>query len=103
MGVKQPQTIAITLKMTSRAKTAIRGMISAFREVLIHFESFGEAVISSFDAKSMIKNMAIIAPPTPRPIGIVIDTALDAAVVVVVVAVVVTVVITVESIFSTWW
>jgi len=76
----------------------INGMISAFKEVLIHFEFMGDMVISSFDARSMIRKMAMMAPPTPSPIGIVIETALDAAVVVVV-AVVVTVVITVESIF----
>jgi len=88
-----------TLNITSRANTMINGMISAFKEVLIHFEFMGDMVISSFDARSMIRKMAMMAPPTPSPIGIVIETALDAAVVVVVVAVVVTVVITVESIF----
>ena len=68
-------------------------MMRALREVRIQPESMGEAVISSFDAKSMIKKMAMIAPPTPRPIGMVIEMALDAA------EVDATVVITVESIF----
>jgi hypothetical protein len=89
--------MTMTLNTTSRAKTTISGMISALREVRIHLESFGEAPISSLEANSMIRKMAIIAPPTPRPIGIVIDMALEAAVVLVVAAVV-AVVMTVDSI-----
>ena len=80
------------LNITSRAKTTIRGIISTLCEVLIQLESLDDAVMSSFDANSIMRNMAMIAPPTPRPMGIVRDTALDAAVVVV------TVEITVDSI-----
>jgi hypothetical protein len=90
--------MTMTLNITSRAKTTISGMMSALREVRIHLESFGEAPISSLEAKSMIRKIAIIAPPTPSPIGIVIEMALDAAVVLVV-AVVVAAVMTVDSIF----
>jgi len=90
--------MTMTLNITSRAKTTMSGMMSALRDVRIHLESFGEAPISSLEAKSMIRKIAMIAPPTPNPMGMVIDMALEAAVVLVV-AVVVAVVMTVDSIF----
>jgi len=61
------QMTIMTRNITSSANTVMSGMISALSEVRIHLEFLRDTAISSFDARSIIKNMVIIAPPTPRP------------------------------------
>lgn len=70
----------MTMKATSRTKTASSGIIARF----IAFFIFGELRVvedkSSFEERSMINSTAISAPPTPMPTADVIVIALDAVV-----------------------
>jgi len=82
----------MTLKTTVNANTPISGTIAESKEDRIFFEVLDDAPISSLDERSIIRNIAISAPPMPTPSTLVIEIALDTAVVLDAVLVTVTIV-----------
>lgn len=82
----------MTLKATVRANTTIKGTITESSDERIFLDVFEEAVISSLDERSMMRRMAIRAPPIPTLRAVVMDIALETAVVLEAVLVTVTIV-----------
>jgi hypothetical protein len=80
-GNQRPLVTSTTLKMTVNANTTINGTIAESREDNIFFEVLDDAPINSLDERSIIRSMAINAPPMPTLSAVVMEIALDTAVV----------------------
>lgn len=74
--------ISSTWNTIVRAKTTSKGTIAESKVAKTFFELMLEADISSLEESSMIKRMAISAPPMPTLMAVVIETALLVAAVV---------------------
>lgn len=68
------------MKVTLSTNTASNGTIAKFSVLRTFGESRAEDEISSFDERSRIRTTATRAPPTPRPIAVVMVMADDAVV-----------------------
>jgi hypothetical protein len=67
--------------MTVNANKTISGAIAESKEDRIFFEVLDDAPISSLDERSIIRSIAISAPPMPTLSAVVMEIALDTAVV----------------------
>ncbi|MBM3299065.1 MAG: hypothetical protein FJY85_03825, partial [Deltaproteobacteria bacterium] len=68
-----------TLKTTVKANTTISGAIAESREDRTFLEVLDDAPINSLEERSVIRSIAISAPPMPTLSAVVIEIALDTA------------------------